>query len=166
VTAATPAPIVDGDATLRMLTAGDLPATIAWRNHPESRGWFHTTHEISAVEHSEWFRRYLERDDDYVLILEIAGAPVAQVSVYDVNNGVAEFGRLLVDPVARGRGISHRAIALCLRFAVEVLGLRELRLEVKTDNVRAIRAYEAAEFRVDEARVRNDGFQVMVRDIP
>jgi RimJ/RimL family protein N-acetyltransferase len=166
VTAATPDPIVDGDATLRMLTTGDLPATMAWRNHPESRGWFHSTGEISAERHAEWFRRYLERDDDYVLILEIAGVPVAQVAVYDVSDGAAEFGRLLVDPAARGRGISHRAIALCLRFATDVLGVREIYLEVKRDNVRAIRAYEAAGFRVDESREGTDGSLAMLREIP
>jgi RimJ/RimL family protein N-acetyltransferase len=162
VTAATPAPVVDGDATLRMLAAGDLAATMEWRNHPESRVWFHTTQELSAEQHAEWFRRYLERDDDYVMILEVDGAPVAQVALYDVLDGSAEFGRLLVDPAARGRGISHRAIALCLRFGVDVLGLHELHLEVKPDNVRAIAAYEAAGFRADDARVGTAGSLVML----
>lgn len=166
MTAASPAPIVDGDATLRMLTAEDLPVTLAWRNHPESRVWFHSTAEISGEQHAEWFRRYLERDDDHVFVLEIAGAPVAQVSLYDVRGGTAEFGRLLVDPALRGRGISHRAIRLCLRFADEVLGLRELRLEVKSDNARAVRAYEVAGFRVDEAREGTLGSLVMVRETP
>ena len=166
MTSARPAPIVDGDATLRMLAEADLATTMAWRNHPESRGWFHSTDEISAEQHAEWFRRYLGRDDDYVFVLEIAGARVAQVSLYDIRDGAAEFGRLLVDPAARGRGVSHRAVALCLRFASDALGLRELHLEVKRDNARAIRAYEAAGFRTDDSGAGAHGSTVMVRELP
>jgi RimJ/RimL family protein N-acetyltransferase len=165
VTSATIAAIVDGDATLRMLAEADLPTTMAWRNHPESRRWFHSTAEVSTEQHAEWFRRYLERDDDYVFVLEIGGAPVAQVSLYDVRGGTAEFGRLLVDPAARGRGISHTAVALCLRVADGVLDLSETHLEVKPDNTRAIAAYETAGFRVDDARAGTAGSLVMVREV-
>ncbi len=166
MTSAAVTPLVDGDATLRGLAAVDLETTRAWRNHPESRVWFHTTDEIAADQHAAWFRRYLSRDDDYVLILEVGGTPVAQAAFSEVRDGSAEFGRMLVDPEARGRGLSHRMIALCLRFATEALGLREIRLEVKPDNVRAIRAYEAAGFRADEARAGTEGSWVMVRRVP
>jgi RimJ/RimL family protein N-acetyltransferase len=163
MTAEVLSPIVDGDAELRMLTADDLPLTLAWRNHPDSRRWFHSTAPIAPDDHAAWFSRYLNRADDYVFVIEVAGEPVAQVALYDIANGTAEFGRMLVSPEARGRGISHRATKLCLRVADEVLGLSQTHLEVKRDNVRAIRAYEAAGFQAVQDADGLDGSLVMRR---
>jgi RimJ/RimL family protein N-acetyltransferase len=83
-----------------------------------------------------------------------------------VAAGAAEFGRLLVDPAARGAGLSHRAIGLCLRIADEAIGLDHLYLEVKPDNERAIRAYERAGFVTDVEAVGQHGSLVMRRHRP
>ncbi|PZQ89725.1 MAG: N-acetyltransferase [Leifsonia xyli] len=144
-------PIEQGTARLRMLEAADLVTTLEWRNHPESRRWFLSTDLVTLESHENWFAGYLGRDDDYLFIVEDQGTPVAQVSLYRIrwDRGEAEFGRLLVAPAERGRGLSHLVTALCLR-AAEQLGLGRLRLEVKVDNVRAIRGYERAGFRAAE----------------
>ncbi len=139
-------PFVDGDASLRMLVDADLPQTLAWRNHADSRYWFLSTDEISEDQHRAWFSRYLARSDDYVFIMEVDGRPLAQVSLYGIAAGEAEFGRLLVDPDERGRGLAHRATQLCLRVAAEELALHRLVLEVKGDNEPALRAYHRAGF--------------------
>ena len=164
MTAAVLAPIAEGDAVLRMLAPADLERTLAWRNHPDSRDWFHSTGEIAPGQHRAWFERYLERDDDYVFILEVGGRPVAQAALYGIADGGAEFGRLVVDPAARGEGHSHRAIALCLRAARE-LGLARVHLEVKPGNARAIAAYKRAGFEVDGGAVGRDGSVVMRREL-
>jgi RimJ/RimL family protein N-acetyltransferase len=166
MTSAELSPVVQDDAVLRLLIEADLPVTLGWRNHPESRGWFHSTGVISPDQHRQWFARYRERDDDYVFVLELAGTPVAQTALYDIAGGSAEFGRMLVDPDARGRGISHRAIALCLLVADGPLDLRELHLEVKSANARAISAYERAGFRLDRTADAPDGSIVMRRRRP
>lgn len=140
------APVVDGDAVLRLLERADLTDTMRWRNHADSSRWFHTTDPISAEQHRAWFDAYLQRPDDYVFMLEVDGTRVAQASLYDVDATSAEFGRLLVDPARRGEGVSHRAIALCLRIADHSLRLERVHLEVKRSNARAIRAYERAGF--------------------
>ncbi|MBX3193959.1 MAG: GNAT family N-acetyltransferase [Microbacteriaceae bacterium] len=151
MTSASLAPVAGDRGVLRMLGEADLPLTLAWRNHPDSREWFHSSAVIAPEQHEAWYRGYLERDDDYVFVMEADGRPVAQAALYDIGSGSAEFGRLLVDPAARGAGHSHRVIALVLRVADEVMGLDELRLEVKTANARAIGAYERAGFStVDE----------------
>lgn len=157
MTSATLDPLVEGDAQLRALAFSDLETTLGWRNHGDSRIWFHSTGTVSAELHREWFDRYLERANDYMFILEVSGSAVAQASLYDVVSDSAEFGRLLVDPARRGQGLSHRVLALCLRVADEVLALSEIHLEVKRDNAPAIRAYVAAGFHPDPSRDgRND----------
>lgn len=140
-------PLRDGDAVLRSLAEADLPLTLAWRNHEASRRWFHSDAEIAWDGHLAWFQRNRDRTDDLVFILDIDDVPAAQVSLYDIEGGSAEFGRLLVDPARRGQGTGTRATQLCLRMADEVLGLRDLRLEVKAENEPAIRIYRELGFR-------------------
>lgn len=156
------APLVDGDAILRPLLPTDLGTTLAWRNDPASARWFHSTAPVFPEDHREWFARYLRRETDYMFILEANGTPVAQTSLYGVEGDSAEFGRLLVDPFRRGQGLSHRAVALCLRIADDVLALKHLQLEVKPDNVRAIRVYEAAGF-IRDADARGAGTSLVMR---
>lgn len=147
MTSASFAPLARGAARLRLLETSDLTTTLAWRNHPDSRPWFLTSDAITPEGHAAWFRNYLEREDDYLFMVEQDGARVAQVSLYRIEPalGRAEFGRLLVDPERRGRGVSHLATELCLE-AAQQLGIHTLTLEVKADNTRAIRAYERAGF--------------------
>lgn len=155
--------LTEGSATLRSLSAGDLPLTLAWRNHPASRRWFHSSNEIALADHIAWFERYLERDDDTVFVLTIDGVPAAQVSLYDIADGSAEFGRLLVDPDARGRGAGRLACRLCLRVADEVLRLDDLRLEVKADNASAIRIYLELGFVASDDGESHEGSILMRR---
>ena len=59
-----------------------------------------------------------------------------------------------------GRGYASEAIGLLLGYAVRVLGLRKLLLEVLASNERAIRSYERAGFRTVgrlEAHFSSDG---------
>lgn len=160
------APVVDGDAVLRLLEHADLADTMRWRNHADSRRWFHTSDPISGEQHRAWFDAYLQRADDYVFVLEIDGTRVAQASLYDVDATSAEFGRLLVDPTRRGAGVSHRAIALCLRVADDSLRLKRVHLEVKRANTRAIRAYANAGFRDIARPARAADSIVMERRVP
>lgn len=166
MTSATLEPVAAADAVLRMLGASDLDTTRAWRNHADSRTWFHSTALITPDEHLAWYRGYLAREDDYVFIVEVGGRPVAQAALYDIAHGSAEFGRLLVDPAERGRGLSHRVVALCLEVADGVLGLDEVHLEVQRGNHRAIRAYERAGFVADDDAVGRHDSLVMRRVRP
>jgi RimJ/RimL family protein N-acetyltransferase len=166
MTSATIAPVISEDAVLRMLDAADLRLTREWRNHAESRDAFHSTSLISPDGHLAWYDAYLHRDDDFVFIMEVGGRPVAQAAIYDVAARAGEFGRLLVDPAARGTGLSHRVIGLCLRVADETLQLDDLHLEVKPGNARAIRAYERAGFATDHGAVGQHGSMVMRRHRP
>jgi len=163
MTSATLEPVTSEDAVLRMLGPADLELTRAWRNHPQSREGFHSTAPIEPEQHLAWYRAYLERDDDFMFVMEVAGRPAAQAGLYDIAGGSAEFGRLLVDPAARGEGLSHRVVALCLLVADQTLGLDELHLEVKRANARAIRVYERAGFVLDADAAGRDDSLVMRR---
>ena len=160
------APLVSGRVRLRLLAAGDLPMTLGWRNQDHIREWFLHSAVVSASQHEAWFRAYLERDDDFVFVIEETETlqrPVGQVSLYHVDAalGRAEFGRLLIgDPAARGLGLAKLATEVVVAQAFAACGLDEVYLEVKEANRRALGLYAACGF--GETR-RGDGLVHMTR---
>ncbi len=145
-------PLVSGRVRLRLLEAGDLPMTLAWRNQDHIRQWFLHSDVVTAGQHEAWFRGYLERDDDFVFVIEETETlqrPVGQVSLYHVDAalGRAEFGRLLIgDPAATGLGLAKLATEAVVAHAFADCGLDEVYLEVKETNRRALGLYAACGF--------------------
>ncbi|MGN6324977.1 GNAT family N-acetyltransferase [Pseudolysinimonas sp.] len=146
-----------------MLSVEDLTRTLAWRNDSRSRAWFHSSAIIDWASHRSWYDAYLERPDDHVFVVEIEGAPAAQVSLYGIANGSGEFGRLVVDPERRGEGIGGLASRLCLRVADDVLRLEYTHLEVIRTNLAAIRIYRSLGFDIAHSDCAPDSSLYMVR---
>jgi diamine N-acetyltransferase len=150
------APLDSEGARLRLLEEGDLALTRAWRNQDHIGRWFLTSDPITPEQHQEWFRRYLERDDDFVFVIEeteILKCPVGQVSVYhiDWSQGSAEFGRLMLgEEKALGRGLARQATRRLIDEAFGSWGLRELHLECLRQNRRALAVYADCGFEVIE----------------
>jgi RimJ/RimL family protein N-acetyltransferase len=64
------APLQAGRVRLRLLEEHDLPRTLAWRNQDRVRCWFFSSERLTPEQHSDWFARYRQRDDDFVFIIE------------------------------------------------------------------------------------------------
>lgn len=151
-------PLAGARVRLRLLAEADLPATLAWRNQEHIRRWFVHSDVITPEQHYRWFAAYLDRDDDFVFVIEEEAAlrrPVGQVSLYRIDwaRRRAEYGRLMIGEAdARGRGLALEATRVLVDSAAAVLGLRELELEVFADNARAIAIYTACGFRPEGRR--------------
>jgi len=145
-------PILGRNIRLRLLEPDDLERTLEWRNRAENRRWFVHSEPLSLDSHLGWFRRYQERDDDYVFVVEsLDETPrqIGQVSLYhiDWDSATAEFGRLLIgDPAARGRGYGLDATRTLLGFGFDTMRLKLIRLEVFAENTAAIRIYRRCGF--------------------
>jgi RimJ/RimL family protein N-acetyltransferase len=147
-------PISGEKVRLRLLAEADLPLTLGWRNQAQIRRWFFYSELITPAQHEKWFKNYLERDDDFVFVIETVAAPivaVGQVALYNVDRagGRAEYGRLMIgEGSVRGQGLAAAATALILDFAARQLQLREVYLEVYSHNGAARRVYEQCGFAV------------------
>ena len=65
----------------------------------------------------------------------------------DLRNGTAEFGLLIGEPDARGKGYGSETTRLMLDYGFTALGLHSVMLRVLAYNLAGIRAYEKAGFR-------------------
>lgn len=160
----TVAAIVGRRVRLRPLAAADLPRTLAWRNQDHVRNWFVHSAQLTWEQHQGWFERYLERDDDFLFVIDETDQlqkPIGQISLYRVDwqAGTAEYGRVLIgEPDAAGRGYASEATALLLEFAFTEWKLARVELEVFADNERALSIYHRCGF---EPVGRKDGLLQM-----
>lgn len=97
-----------------------------------------------------WVDAVSAGSDPHFTIYELGTLrPIGTTGLNAVNHddGTAEFGILIGEPDAWGRGFGTETTALMISWAFDVLGLHHLRLEVYASNERGIRAYERAGFR-------------------
>ena len=141
-------PFGDSRVRLRLLEAGDLDTTLAWRNRDDVRVWFKNAAPISRDQHYEWFKCYLAKDDDFVFAVTEEERLAGQASLYRIrwDEAQAEVGRFIVAPERRGRGIIKMACSHLVAFAWETFDLEYLYLEVMAHNHRAIRLYREGGF--------------------
>ena len=151
-------PIKKGRIQLRLLAESDLMMTLAWRNQEHIRKWFIHPDIISPEQHRKWFEEYVERDNDFLFIIEETqnlGKPVGQISLYNIDwsENRGEFGRLLIgDPEGIGRGLAKEATRAALQLAFETFRLQEVFLQVFRHNVTAIAFYQGCGFRSGDER--------------
>jgi RimJ/RimL family protein N-acetyltransferase len=152
-----PIPTLVGDRVrLRPLREEDLASTLTWRNQDRVRRWFLHSEVITPAQHRQWFEEYVERDDDFVFLIEETRElrkPVGQVALYRIDwaGRRAEYGRLMIGEAgATGRGLGREATNVLVEYAIGPLGLREIELTVLADNAPAIAIYRGCGFRQEE----------------
>jgi diamine N-acetyltransferase len=122
-----------------------------WQNDPAitrtlaaSRPW---THEQMAAAFDD---TAAASDQTHFTVYERATwQPIGSTYLADIDqrNGTAEFGIVIGESDARGRGYGTEATRLTLDYAFSALGLRNVLLQVYAFNEAGIRAYAKAGFR-------------------
>lgn len=144
---------------LAPLEAEHIARLTVWKNDPD------IAHQIAAHpnRHSEadvqdWLARNASDPNQVLLgIFEPEGAQVvgvARLMYIDWLSGVAELGIFIGEAGLQGRGHGRVAVSQLLGRAFGQHGLQRVHLKVMSDNVAAIRCYEACGF-VHEGRLRD-----------
>lgn len=138
--------IIQGEGfILRPLTLDDLELLRYWRNSNKIQKWFLDKRYIDSKQQIEWYKKYLENENDIFFIIEdtILNRAVGAISLYNIDKKEAEFGRFMIgDPEAKGKGIGKKAMEAICKFGFQQLHLNRINLEVIKSNHRAIRIYE------------------------
>lgn len=133
---------------LRLLRASDLPYTLEWRNQENARKWFRYDKLLTLEQHNKWFAEYALKNDDFTFVFEVDSKPIGQFAIYNLDrvNQRAEVGRILLDPSSQGKGYATEALIGLVQIAEIDLSCNCIWLEVKSENSKAIRVYEACGF--------------------
>lgn len=107
-----------GDGRVRAVREEDLPALLAWRNHPQVRAFMFSRHEIGLDEHRAWFAGASQDDTRRLLIVEDDGGPLGFVQFADVvPGGISDWGFYARPDAPKGTGRKMGAAALGHAFS-------------------------------------------------
>ena len=109
---------------MRPVTVADAEFIITLRTHPRTQGKLgDTTPDLGAQR--QWIENYLRREGDYYFIVERAdGKPVGTIGIYDIKDGIGQWGRWIVLPEIQAAGFP--AVVLVHQVAFDVLKLTAL----------------------------------------
>lgn len=128
-----------------------LPLYWRWINDPTVMRGVGAYRPLTTDQERAWYDA--QQDDEGTMNFTIYELPdhrpvgTTALAHIDLRHGTAEFGILIGEPDARGRGYGTEATRLVLRHAFDAVGLHSVVLGVYSFNEVAIRAYRRAGFR-------------------
>ena len=109
---------------LRPVVLADAGFIIALRSHPRTQGKVGDTAPDLALQ-QQWIEKYFQREGDYYFIVETtAGKPVGTIGIYDLKDGIGQWGRWIILPEVQVAAFP--AVVLVHQIAFDVLGLTAL----------------------------------------
>lgn len=104
--------MIDG-CEIRKVTESDLPTLLEWRNHVDVRRFMYTQHEISLLEHRNWFDKASQDLSRCLLIVEEAKRSIGYVQFSKVEDGgIADWGFYARPSSPKGTGRKLGVMAL------------------------------------------------------
>ena len=146
-----------GDVAVRELQDSDEGSLLRWLNDPRVLEFYEGRDRPFTP---EMIREHFYEDMEcWRCLVECQGRPVGYVQYYLLEeDGFSEYGlqpeegpvygmdQFIGEPELWGRGVGRAFIGLMLRYLIGELGAEAVVLDPHTDNLRAVRCYEACGF--------------------
>ncbi len=135
------------------MTLDDTDDVVRWRNDPAVIGYLFSDDAPTHASHAQWLEKTIARDDrqDFIIVECDTQRSIGTISLSDIDrrNSRAEYGILIGEPDARGKGSAYAASQLILDYAFKELNLHRVYLHVFIENFYAIRLYERLGFQIE-----------------
>ena len=122
---------------------------LSWRNHPDVRRYMFTQHEISPLEHSQWFKKASQDSTLRLLIVQEHDSPLGYVQFSGVEPGGISYWGFYARPNAP-KGTGRKLGAAALEHAFGLLQLHKVCGQAIASNHASIRFHESLGFTRDE----------------
>jgi UDP-4-amino-4,6-dideoxy-N-acetyl-beta-L-altrosamine N-acetyltransferase len=145
---------MDGQrVTLRRMTVADTDTVLRWRRDASVLTQLFSDAPPTREAHLRWLADVEARGDrhEFVIVERESRRAVGTIGLgqIDRRHRRAEYGVLIGEPDARGKGLAAEASRLLLRYAFGELGLHRVFLNVLADNEAALRLYERLGFKTE-----------------
>ena len=157
-----PHPLAGEHITLREISKEDSEKVVRWRNAENRNGVFFSHLTLTPESQHKWFNSYENNPSDYTFIIEHDGKPVGMVSLYNLEEKKAEFGRLLIgEKEFRRRGLARQATRMLLEYGFKNLDLEEVFARVFEDNKSAVNLYLSMGFGITGRETSPEGRAIL-----
>lgn len=128
---------------IRPVTMDDSKFIHHLRRSPELSNYIGEVDAQLSV-HQQWLEQYLEREDDYYFCIELlTGKPVGTISIYNVHDGIGDWGRWIISPLVPAAAAS---VWLIMHVAFDILGLSEVYSNTVINNERVVSFHDSCGF--------------------
>lgn len=145
---------------LRAAEREDIARFVNWINDPEVCQFLLMRLPMSQVQEERWFEHNLQQPaEEQVLVIETRDGSgwqtIGNTALMNVNwvTRSAEIGIMIGEKSCWNHGYGRETMRMMLKHGFETLNLNRMYLYVFADNVRGIKAYEHAGFKL-EGRLR------------
>ena len=143
--------MIEGERVLlRRMSRADAAEVVRMRAEPEVQAQLFSARPPTMEEHLRWLAEVEARDDlhAFMIVERTSGRSVGTIGLshIDRENRRAEYGVLIGEPDARGKGLAAEASRLLLAYAFGTIGLRRVYLHVLARNGDALRLYRRVGF--------------------
>jgi len=143
--------VIEGERVLlRRMSRADAADVVRLRADPKVQAQLFSARPPTMEEHLRWLAEVEARDDrhEFMIVERTSGRSVGTIGLSHIDrvNRRAEYGVLIGEPDARGKGLAAEASRLLLAYAFETLGLRRVYLYVLARNGDALRLYRRVGF--------------------
>lgn len=149
------------DVVLRPLLRDDIETLRQWRNDAKLTRYLRNIGYITSEMQEKWFQSYETNDKEIAFaIVEIndLNRIVGSISLYDINDGIAEVGRIQVgDNEAHGKSIGKKALVMAMWIAFNELKLNKIISEVHRENIAAHKNHMSIGFEIIGKKVFHAG---------
>ncbi len=154
-------PITAKAFRLRDIEANDRELLFEWRNIPEIISLSSNQRSVSWAEHVVWFDKIVSNDRYYVKIITEEERPIGQVRFEMTDKTTAQIGIYLI-PSSVGQGRGSRLIGEASALAKQKWPfIQHLHAYIRQNNLRSIRAFEAAGFKFDANNDCDNNYSLM-----
>lgn len=149
---------------IRPLEKNDAYASVKWRNQPDL--WIHTkfkaVHEITIEDELAWIEKVMSDSSSARFAIVADGVYVGNIYLTNIHQGVGEYHIFIGDKNYWGKGIARQASIQIIDHGKNILGLKTIKLEVRSENAAAYHLYKSLGFK--EVGNSEDGYVLMELD--
>lgn len=148
---------------IRPLIENDAYTSVKWRNDKEVFKYTGNTYNniITIESELEWIRRVIKNTDEYRCAILVNDEYIGNIYLTDINKESAFYHIFIGEKSFWGKGCAYMASKLILDYAFNKLVLRKVYLNVRLENINAVKLYRKLGFRIID---QQDGSHLMCLD--
>lgn len=130
----------------------DTEFLINLRNVKGMNDYFYTSEPFSYWGHAKFMNNLKNGDDKFFVVEEIeTEQAIGAVSVTHIDwmNRTAEYGRLIIDPITRGKGYGKEIELMTIKYVFDTLNMNKFWCEVLEYNQRVVKLHQETGFIID-----------------
>ena len=134
------------NVSIKNIAYGDLEFARNNRNDKSITKYLRPLPYIKEEDQISWYKSQISSTDSYAFSTWDNNVIVGNVSIYNIKEKEAEFGRILLSPLYSGKGYGYLSTILSLFFAFEILKKEKVVATVNINNQVAINLYKKVGF--------------------